>query len=62
MSAHDRWLALFRSRPVRAVCTDCGEEWDDTYLEEYGSGQLDTHEQCPKCGSDRIDTSELDEN
>lgn len=61
MSAHDRYLAQHRSYPVRAVCSDCGEEWDATYVEEYGAGWLEPREDCAKCGSTAIDTSELDE-
>jgi predicted Zn-ribbon and HTH transcriptional regulator len=61
VTAHDRHLARYRSYPVRAVCTDCGHEWDDSYREEYGQGWLEAHEQCPECGSASIDTSELDD-
>lgn len=59
---YDRWATGGRpsSYPCRCVCTDCGKEWDDTYQEEYGTGTLETHENCPQCGGDNIDATELD--
>ena len=60
MSAHDRYLANHHSYFVRAVCAECGNEWNATYVEEYGAGWLEPREDCAQCGSTEIDTSELD--
>ena len=63
MSAHDRHLAARRSYAVVARCKVCHEEWDATYVEEYGAGWLEPQEDCPKCGAsgEQIATDELDE-
>ena len=61
MSAHDRYLADHYGYPVRAICQDCGEEWDDQFTSEYGQGSLTDHEDCPKCGGTRIEFDQLDE-
>ncbi len=61
MTAYDSWLAGYRSHPVRVVCVDCGEEWDGLSVSEYGTGWLEPHEECPKCGSDALDAADLDE-
>ena len=61
MSAHDRHLAGFTSVPVRVVCVDCGDEWDGLYVQEYGQGSLEPHEECPKCGSTALEATDLDE-
>lgn len=60
MSAHDRYLAGRRTFPVHAVCK-CGHEWDDTYLEEHGTGWLEDHQECPRCGNNDVPFEELDE-
>lgn len=62
MSAHDRYLAGYRSTPVGVTCKQCGNEWDDTYTEEYGAGWLEHHEECPECGAsgDDLDLGEPD--
>ena len=61
MSAHDRWLIGHRTIHVRVVCTDCGEEWDGSSITESGQSWLEPREDCPKCGSSKLDATELDE-
>ena len=45
---------------VRAVCTDCGNEWDADVITEYGASWLEPREDCAQCGSTQIDTDPLD--
>lgn len=62
MRAHDRWLANYSSLPVEITCTDCGHRWDGTSVSEFGTGWLEPHEDCPKCGSTKLDADDMDEN
>lgn len=61
MSAHDRYLMAHSKHHVRVECRDCGHAWDDFEVSEYGAAWLESHEDCPSCGSTELDVSELDE-
>jgi Zn finger protein HypA/HybF involved in hydrogenase expression len=61
VTAHERYLAGYRTHAVDIECRDCGHEWEGTQVTEYGMWWLEPHEECPQCGSMELDAADVDE-
>jgi rRNA maturation endonuclease Nob1 len=61
MTAHDRYLAGYRTHAVDVECRGCGHSWEATHVTEYGLSWLEPHDECPSCGSTELDVADVDE-